>query len=93
MSIYFLIDSSKRILLLYSFDNSGVVAVTLLFIGCLFSCIYLLSNCFTYILSFGDQISVVYHSISSSVCIVVSSSLFWSFHARVVMRNQHFINK
>jgi hypothetical protein len=45
---------------------------------------YLLLNCLTCILTFGDQISVVYHSISSSVCIVVGSGIFWSFQTRVV---------
>jgi hypothetical protein len=46
---------------------------------------YLLLNCLTCILTFGDQISVVYHSISSSVCIVVGSGIFWSFQTRVVI--------
>jgi hypothetical protein len=45
---------------------------------------YLLLNCLTCILTFGDQISVVYHSISSSVCIVVGIGIYWSFQARVV---------
>jgi hypothetical protein len=65
------------------FDNSVVVAVILLFIRCLYR-VYLLPNCFTHFLTFGDQISVVYHSISSLVCIVVSSGIFWSFQTRVV---------
>jgi hypothetical protein len=46
--------------------------------------LYLLRNCFTHFLTFGDQIFVVYHSISSVVCIVVGSSIFWSFQIRVV---------
>jgi hypothetical protein len=38
----------------------------------------------THFLTFGDQISVVYHSISSLVWIVVSSGIFWSFQRHVV---------
>jgi hypothetical protein len=52
---------------------------------------YLLLNCLTCILTFGDQISVVYHSISSSVCIVVGSGIFWSFQTRDVTKQQHSV--
>jgi hypothetical protein len=49
--------------------------------------LYLLLNYLTCILTFGDQISVVYYSISSSVCIMVGSGIFWDFQIRVV-KNQ-----
>jgi hypothetical protein len=54
--------------------------------------IYLLPNCFTHFLTFGDHISVVYHSISSLVCIVVSSGIFWSFQTHVVIQSNHTWN-
>jgi hypothetical protein len=66
------------------FDNSVVVAVILLFIRCLCRIIPA-TKLLTHFLTFGDQISVVYHRISSLVCIVVSSGIFWSFQTRVVV--------
>jgi hypothetical protein len=67
-------------------DNSVVVAVILLFIRCLCRIIPA-TKLLTYFLTFGDQISVVYHSISLLVCIVVSRGIFWSFQTRVVREN------
>jgi hypothetical protein len=47
--------------------------------------LYLVLNCLTCFLTFGNQIFVVYHRISSSVCILVFSGIFWSFQIRVVI--------
>jgi hypothetical protein len=49
-----------------------------------FVVLYLLPNCFTHFLTFGEQICLVYYRLSSLVCIMVSSSIFWSFQTRVV---------
>jgi hypothetical protein len=46
--------------------------------------IYLLLNWLTYIHTFGDQISGMYHSILSSVCSVVVRGLFWFFQTYII---------
>jgi hypothetical protein len=56
------------------------IVVTLMFVYALAFCyVYLVLYYFAHFLTVGDQISIVYHRISSLVCNMVGSGFFLAF--------------